>query len=289
MFFDRFRKKNKEEIKKEIIKTGKFDQLRKEIDILAKERIDFYSNSNCSKEELKKYVEVMNATLNDLDRFINSYEEAEIKASEITNMDSEAYKYVIKQKQRWHYAIVECTKQIGFMRPNNKIEQEKRKEIYLNFSNDVVNLLGSDSELRFHGTPIYYAKDIIRTKSLSGSADRFDGYIKSTDIKGEFSASDISSLDRTIHFFTDFSSDTRCLPCGVLFVLKEKENDEELRKYSTMHNIDFDKNPEQLQAIICTEENIENINKWCIESNIDPNLVYTYDSYVEHLRNIKKL
>ena len=287
MFFDKFRKKNKIEEPKEY-RSGKFDDLKNSIIKLSKERLEKYNNSNYTNEQIEEFKRNINSIIRGIDDFIKNYDRCEENLQKYV-INSEEYNKVNSDRQRWYYEIIKCSKMVEFMRPNTPLEIKKREEIYKTFGTDVQNILGDECELRFHGTPIYYAKDIIKTKSISGSADRYDGYIRSTDLKGEFSASSISSLDRTIHFFTDFGSDLHCLPCGVLFVLKEKESDFELRQYSTMHNINFLENPEQLQAIISTDENIENLNKWCLESGIDTSIIYTYDGYIEHLRNMKKL
>lgn len=281
MFFDKLRKKDKNT---ELKKSSKFDELRANIISLSKEKIKYYKKSNYSKEEIDNLIYNIDNNLNDLNRFIGYYEDSQKKLNAL-NKDSNEYKKELENSQRWYYEIIICSKLVEFYRPNNKNDQLERNEIYGGFSNNVLNLLGQDSDLRFHGTPIYFAKDIIKTKSISGSADRYDGYIRSTDSKGTFSASDVTSLSRTITFFTDLGSDRRCLPCGVLFVLNEKENDKELREAALMNNIDFNLNPEQLVSIISTEENIGLLTKWCIESNIDPSCIHTFSSYIEYLQN----
>lgn len=279
MFFDKFRKKDK---KVEIKNVSKFDDLRNNIINLSNEKINKYSNY--PKEQLEQFIYSVKSNLSDLDRFIEYYEKSEERLSTL-NVDSEEYKKELENKNRWYYEIIMCSKMVEFFRPNSINEQQERNEIYSNFGNTVSELLSPDSNLRFHGTPIYFAKDILKTKNISGSADRYDGYIRSTDSKGTFSASDVSSLNRTIQFFMDLGSDRRCLPCGVLFVLNEKENDSELREDALMNNVDFNKNPEQLKAIISTDENIELLTKYCLESNIDPNCIYSFNSYIDHIKN----
>ena len=54
-----------------------------------------------------------------------------------------------------------------------------------------------------------------------------------------------------------------------------------------MQNIDFNLNPEQLVAIVSTEENINNLSDWCIKSGIDSSIVHTYDGYLNYLSNKK--
>ena len=263
VFFDKFRKK-KEENKENL-------EIEKMVDFVAK-KIEYYSADNrYSKESIEDFKETCKVALNNLKTYYNSYLNAEES-----------------KKKDWLYAYNEQIKQIEFMRPNTNEEIEERNRIANTFSENLLEIVGNNSRLRFHGSPIYFARDIIKTKSISGTADRYDGYIKSTDIKGEFSASTIESLSRTINYFTDFASYNRCLPCGVLFVLKEKEGDEEIRKYSTMQNVNFDANPEQLVSIISTEENINSLIKWCNEVGLDSSIVQSYDSCLDYFRNMNK-
>ena len=109
--------------------------------------------------------------------------------------------------------------------------------------------------------------------------------MKSTDLLGHCSASSINSLDRTIQFFTDFASYNRSLPCGVLFVLNEKEGDSELRKYDEMLSVDFEKNPEQLVAIVCSDEVKNMVSEWCFKSSIPTEKVFTFNSFLEYAKN----
>ena len=242
--------------------------------------------------EYLEYLSMLDLNKLDTQRFLNYYERATANINEMLDSGiSPNAKELLAAKeemQRWYYAYVESVKAKDFIRPNSKEEIDERNRIANTFGDNLFNIVGPESDLRFHGTPIYFAKDIIESKSISSTADRFEGYIKSTDLKGEFSASNINSIDRTINFFTDFGSYRRCLPCGVLFVLKEKEGDEPLRKQSTMQNVNFDTNPEQLVGIVCTLEVLNMVTAWCHEYGVDTSKVFTYDTFLSNIKSINE-
>ncbi|MCR5223625.1 MAG: hypothetical protein K6C11_00525 [Bacilli bacterium] len=220
------------------------------------------------------------------EKYIDQYKQRlERLLEDKTLYNEKAYNEIKEQIQRWKYEKEKCELERKFIRPNRKEEIEDRERIANTFGNNLLEVLGSESNLRFHGTPIYYAKQIIESGGISSTADRYDGYIKSTDLPGTFSASTINTLSRSINFFTDFGSYIRCLPCGVLFVLREQEGDYELRGESSMQNINFKEKPDNLVAIVCTDEVKNKVIRWCNKNEIDSNKVFTYDGFIEYARN----
>ncbi|MBP3766595.1 MAG: hypothetical protein J6G98_05385 [Bacilli bacterium] len=236
--------------------------------------------------EYQDYKKVLEANKKDIERFALYYKDTRAKLDDAIKKgdDAKLIKNLTTDLQRWYYEYQKSILESNFIRPNSKEEIDKRDTLGDIFPKELSNILGSDSNLRFHGTPIYFAKEIIKSGTISSSADRFAGYIHSTDESGFFSASTIDSLSRTIDFFTDFASYNRCLPCGVLFVLNEKEGDSELRSRSQMHNIDFKKNPEQLVGIVCTDEVKDMAIKWCNEYNMDSTKVFSYYEFLEYAK-----
>lgn len=240
-------------------------------------------------KEYKDYTKALSLNKEDANRFSEYIKKCANKIKDMNSnnisKDSDDFKAAYTELQRWQYELNQCFLLRPFIRPNNQFEIDERNRIADTFSKDLLNIVGENSNLRFHGTPIYYAKQIIESKKISSTSDRHDGYMRSTDLSGHCSASSIKSLDRTIQFFTDFASYNRSLPCGVLFVLNEKEGDSELRKYDEMLSVDFEKNPEQLVAILCSNEVKNMISKWCINSNIPAEKVFTFNSFLEYAKN----
>ena len=237
-------------------------------------------------EEYKKTEARLDADKERFEAYIDQYEQKlERLLRDKTLYNEKAYNEIEEQIQRWKYEKEKCELEEQFIRPNRKEEIEDRERIADTFGNNLLEILGSESNLRFHGTPIYYAKQIIESGGISSTADRYDGYIRSTDLPGTFSASTINTLSRSINFFTDFGSYIRCLPCGVLFVLREQEGDYELRGESSMQNINFKEKPDNLVAIVCTDEVKNKVISWCNHNEIDSNKVFTYDGFIEYARN----
>ena len=238
--------------------------------------------------EYQDYKKVLELNKKDIERFKIYYEDTKEKLNKLmnqTDVDTKQLNYLKNELQRWDYEYQKSMLEREFIRPNTKEEIDLREEIANSFGASLLNIVGSNSNLRFHGTPIYYAKEIIKSNSISSTADRHNGYIHSTDDSGYISASTINSISRTIDFFTDFASFNRSLPCGVLFVLNEKEGDFDLRSSSQMQNINFKENPEQLVGIVCTDEVKDMVSKWCIEYNMDENKVFSYNEFLEYAKN----
>ena len=187
--------------------------------------------------------------------------------------------------ERWKYAIHEVEAQLRFLRPNNMQDIEYRQDQFKNFGQRLNSVIPITSDLRFHGTPIYFAEEIIRSGTISSSADRYNGYIKSTDPKGEISAATIKSVDRTITFYSDISAYQHSMPCGCIFVLQNKgRKDKEIQDIDLMKTVNFKKYPEQLVSIITTPENKERVQGWLEEAGLDPEKVHTFESFIETMK-----
>lgn len=234
---------------------------------------------NGNKEEYENYKELLKLKKNDIKRFKQYIKDAQEK--KYLGDGSEA--------KRWEYSLDEAKLAINFIRPNSKQDIEYREE-QGNFPTKLQQVLSPNLDLRFHGTPIYFAEQIIKSGKILSSADRYDGYIKSTDGKGEISVSDRESIGRTIEFFSDISAHQRSLPCGCIFAVlpKDKEDATFGKKQSIMHSVDFRKNPEQLFGIFTSPENISRVKKWMNESKFNPDLVYTFEEFLEAVKEKSK-
>lgn len=237
--------------------------------------LDYKKAKELNKKDIERFYLYYNDTKDKLDQQIKMGDSANPK--EIRNLSNDLH--------RWYYEYNKSILESEFIRPNNESEIKAREIIANSFGSELTSIVGNDSNLRFHGTPIYYAKEIIKSHSISSTADRFNGYIASSDESGYISASTIDSINRTLNYFTDFASYRRSLPCGVLFVLNEKQGDKELRDRSEMHNIDFKENPEQLVGIVCTDEVKDMVYKWCLKYNLDESKVFSYNEFLEYAKN----
>lgn len=226
-------------------------------------------------ERYKKYVK-------DYSEKINEYNK------QGTDKNSYEYRDAVEQLNRFKYALFEAEKSIDFIRPNTTEDIEYRNNLYDSFADNLKNVLPENLDLRFHGTPVYFAKEILESKQISSSADRFDGYISSTDSSGEISVADINGVPRVVDYFLDVPAHQRFLPCGCLFVLTGEGQTERQRKVSVMDNVDFGKNPERLYAVVTTPENISNVQNWLSDAGFSPNKAHSFDGFIEHIRKQKE-
>lgn len=240
-------------------------------------------------KEYQDYKKALENNKKDIERFALYYKDTNEKLARLykagDNADKKEIIRLTNDLQRWYYDYQESLLITDFIRPNNKDEIDSRLEIQSSFAEKLTNIVGSDSNLRFHGTTVYYAKEIIKSNSISSTADRYNGYTNSSDETGFISASTINSINRTIDYFTDFSSYRRCLPSGVLFVLNEKEGDFELRQRDEIQKVNFKENPEQLVGIVCTDEVKDMAINWCKEYNMDDSKVFSYNEFLEYIKN----
>lgn len=209
------------------------------------------------------------------------------KSKEIAESDIRRFnKYLadgVDDRQRWEYVKYEKECSLKFIRPNTNEDIEYRNK-HINTFAEKLKEVSKNLDLRFHGTPVYFAEQIIKNGNISSSADRFDGYDASTDGRGLFSVSDMDSLSRTVDFFMDKESHNRCLPCGCLFVLTPGNQTEEQRRQSVMERVDFFRDPERLYSVVTTPENIENVKSWMMEVGFTTDKVHTFDEFIEVAR-----
>ena len=123
-----------------------------------------------------------------------------------------------------------------------------------------------------------------RTKQISSTADRFDGYIKSTNRVGEISVSDRHTINETIDIFSDVAAYYRSQPCGCIFALFPKDEQDATSIPYSIQNVDLSKNPEQLFGIFTTPENIERIKQDMKKAGLDPNKVFTFEEFLNEVK-----
>lgn len=244
-------------------------------------------------DEYQHYKRMIEHKQDDIKRFEqyieNTKERLEYLKQHGYSENSSEYKYAQEQLQRWRYELDATNLQIQFLRPNTKEDIEYRQN---NTGDEFVNklrgVISPELNLVFHGTPVYFAKEILKSGKITSSADRYDGYIKSTDMSGEISVSDIDSLPRTLDFFSGMASYQHCLPGGCIFAMYPKDDKDFDKKASIMSNVDFRKNPEQLYGIFTTPENIPNVQKWLDEIGLDPYLVYDFEGFIKAVQKTSR-
>ena len=196
------------------------------------------------------------------------------------------YSVLPKQISRNKNLIEDLKKQLEFVRPANKEDGEYRKKFSKDYNEKICTAIPDDLHLLFHGTTIYYAKDIIYAGEISSPGERgVESDITSPGniwVTSKYSARGINTtLD-----YAKMGVDDECMPAGCIFVLRtDKENEEKCGKSLLTDSLSFKENPDKLFSIITTPENIKRVKEWCEESKIDTDKVKDYELFLETLKN----
>ena len=194
--------------------------------------------------------------------------------------------YIEVQRYRYEYERLQLASR--FIRPNNEEDILYRRAKISSFDKELRNVISKELDLRFHGTPIYFAEQIIKSGEISSSADRYGGYISSTDPEGEFSVSDISNLYNTIALYTDLTAYQKSLPCGCVFALFPAGMEDEMYP-GLMYNVNIKRNPDQLFGIFTTPENIMRVRNWMQEAKLDSEKVFTFEEFKQFVQEQSEL
>jgi len=239
-------------------------------------------------EEYKTYKTHLKSKKSDIERFKGYITDAKIKLEETKLRfpeTSKECKDAKDQVERWKHSLKATELALKFMRPNIPEDIEYRNTHGgEDFVRKLQEIASPNLDLRFHGTPIYFAEQIIKSGEISSTADRYDGYIKSTDMKGEISASTIKSVNRTIDFFSDMASYMHSLPAGCIFAILPKDQADANYGPDLLHSVNLKENPEQLFGLITTPENIEQVTNWMKESGFQDKGVYTFEGFLEAVK-----
>lgn len=235
-------------------------------------------------ETYKTQLEVKKSDINRFSKYLSDATQRFTNIQQIFPENSKEYIDAKDEMYRWKHSLDEAMLTLKFIRPNSQQDIEYRNEQCETFANKLQSVLSPNFDLRFHGTPIYFAEQIIKSGMISSVADRYDGYIKSTDMKGEISASDRQTIGRTINFFSDMTAYQRSLPSGCIFALFPKDKDDATYGPSLMHSVNLRQNPGQLFGVFTTPENIEQVKGWMSESKFNPDLVYTFEEFLQAVK-----
>ena len=175
-----------------------------------------------------------------------------------------------------------------YVRPNKWDDVRYRKHQENFFQTKVQKVIPDNLLLRFHGSPLWFSEEIIKTQKIVPSFDTYD--IKtSCDEKGRISVTQASNLNRwTTSLYARLFEYKQSLPAGCIFAifpLSESELDD---NRWTMNKVDFSEHPEQLYKIITTPENIGLVKKWCKESGLDTSYVCDYNKFIKILKKDSK-
>ena len=156
-------------------------------------------------EEIKKEVQMKTLNRRDMERFhsyINRYENQLRQLKELGCPSSEPkYIQVEQELERYRYCLYAAEKKAPFIRKNKAADIRYRDQQIEEFCEKVLRTIPEDSDLRFHGTPIYLAKEIIASHKISSVAERFNGYVHSTDLHGKYRFQTETPYPEQLHSF----------------------------------------------------------------------------------------
>lgn len=225
------------------------------------------------------------AEINRLTKYVNEYTEKFNRIKKEFSPEDKEYKEAKDNLYNWIVTLDMHKSDTEFFRPNTWEDIEYREKLVIDYPNKLKNVLSPNFDLRFHSTSISFAKQIIKSKEISSTPDRYDGYIKNSDGKDVISVSDRNDLSRTIHSYANLNLYTQALPAGCIFALLPKdEKDVSHYTQSVMSKVDFKQNPEQLFGICTTPENIQRVKEWMNEARLNPDIVYTYEEFLNVVR-----
>lgn len=186
---------------------------------------------------------------------------------------------ILKQAK---YELMSYEERVSFLREPTKDDILYRERQRQEFSKKAGKILSSDLMLCFHGTSISGAKHIIQSGEISSSVDRL-GRQTSFDPRGLFSVTNKDTVDTSVGIYMHLN-DSYCYPAGCLFVVLP-ENKEEYQKLSStgwmIKNVNFKENPDRLNAIITTPENIQKVTQWAQEAGVDTKKIVDFDGFID--------
>lgn len=245
---------------------------------------------NGRKKEYDEYKKVKEAIIKEKqihEECLKRAEERFEKIKKVYGPSSREYIKASEDVNRWHYCIAKDKLELEFMRPNTLEDIEYRKQIIDRFRDEIGKILSGDNSVRFHGTSIYFAREILKEGEVSSTKVRFDGYDNSISNEDEFCVTTADKIEQTLSFFSDFYAFSNCLPAGCVFVLRATSEDEELAKYAVMKSFKFREHPERILGICTTPENVSKVKKWLKQYGYDEGLVYDYDQFLDVAPSLK--
>lgn len=189
---------------------------------------------------------------------------------------------------RYRRAIAELEDKLRVQRPSSAADIEYRNSIRDQLPQLIAENTPSNLPIRFHGSPIYFAEDIIFTGELSSTPDRF-GVESSFDIKGFISVTMPKDVATSIYGYMDLQQDLYTMPPGCLFVvLPDSKVDEEAGRSMSMGNVNFFKEPQRLFAVVTANENLDQVKQWMAANSQDQAKVFEFFEFSQYLKELQQ-
>ena len=244
--------------------------------------------------DIEEFEEAKQRLQDRIEELKKSLEEKENLLENIDNNDkyNERQKGFLKNSilpdeiNRLKVQISNDEKQLNFYRPDSKEFEEYKNNVFKTFNKEICEKIPDDLHLLFHGTTIFFAKDIIEDGGIFSPGER--------NIKSDITAPGniwVTSKYSAIGLYTTLSytfleNRDKFTPPGCVFVLKtDEETEVKAGKNLITTSVSFKENPEALFSIITTPENKEMVKGWCEENDIDINKVQDFESFEQMLQD----
>lgn len=247
-------------------------------------------------QEFNSYEENINNFANQKQIKLNLIEEEDAKkiniATEKYAKNPQYLEKIIKTIEHSHILKQQnldiLNSRLLFLRPKKEFDIIERKWTYDNLSQEIKINCPTNLPLRFHGTSIYAAQEIIKNKALNSLADRV-GFETDYSAEDQIWISSPSYCVTTIKGYSDLNADKYFLPAGCIFVFlpHSEEEAKDTENSLTMRSIDFKENPKLLFGLITSTENKTMVKNWMKQSNLDENLVSTFTEFPQKLSSLK--
>jgi hypothetical protein len=171
----------------------------------------------------------------------------------------------------------------GLLRNDSEADSLYRTRLRTEFPEILRDNLSDDSEIRFHGTGIVNAHDIIVSGEISSSIERGLG-VSSFDASNQISVTDRDNIELTINDYIGIKD--RVLPIGCVFVLLPKNAaDAKSSSSGIMRNVELRSNGRvspQLVRILCSSEMLDEVRVWLEENGFGSDLASDFFEFAQH-------
>lgn len=209
----------------------------------------------------------------------------------VTETDGRRRELFTQQKRNMERILRTQESLVDFARLPTVEDVEYRMRAGKEFAGAVKEAVPDELPVVFHGSNnIGVVKQIIQTHGL-----------KTPEQRGGDMTSFATQIDVTVK--TNIKTSCRFaesgmywMPYGAIFafmpkpeemvVVRKTEENGSSEVYGGVDGVDFYEEPERLLGIITTPENIDRVQEWCRESELDENKVMTHGDFLESMSDV---
>ena len=193
------------------------------------------------------------------------YKKELIKVNEESNQ--ELIRFYTNRISEYLKRIDDIKYEINYMRDNNKEDLELREKIKKTYSKIIKESVPDNTNIVFFGI-----NNLLRIKRILEI-----GIISTNEVNITYKDNIRNSLDDADNTKTSY------LPYGAIFAIKPY-NMESIKNT----RINFKESQDRLYGIITTQENIIEIQNYCLENGIDINKVFTHEEFIKKSEDLFK-